>query len=552
MKHINIIPILILALIFPLSGNAQTTVGVVTNTPEAVDGYTLVTPMAIGTTFLINNCGEVVNSWESDFRPGLASYLLEDGSLIRTAQFGTGLFTSGGNGGRIEHFDWEGNLIWEFDYSNTQVRQHHDIEVLPNGNVLVLAWELITPDEALAAGRNPTFIGDELWPDHVVEVDPTITSGNPIVWEWHSWDHLVQDYDPTKPNYGVVSDHPELINLNYIEGSPINADWMHCNGIDYNPELDQIVISSRNFNEFWVIDHSTTTEEAASHSGGNSGKGGDILYRWGNPYAYGRGTLDDKKLFSQHDANWIKPGYPGEGGIMVFNNGPDRMYSTVEVVRPPIVDNEYEIEGNKPYGPEESEWIYEAPDPFDFYSKNISGANRLPNGNTLICEGALGKLFEVDLAGNIVWEYINPLGNSGPSQQGFPPSGNNVFKANKYLPDFSGFDGKDLTPGSVIETGTPFWNCELYNATSIAETEADHGVHLIMNPVVDQLIIENQWDMELQGSLWTLTGKQIMELDIPSGKNASPIGNIPNGVYFLQFSNRDGSVQGTLKLVVRR
>ena len=58
---------------------------------------------------------------------------------------------------------------------------------------------------------------------------------------------------------------------------------MHCNGLDYNSALDQIALSCRGMNEVYIIDHSTTTEEAVGHTGGNAGKGGDILYRWGNP-----------------------------------------------------------------------------------------------------------------------------------------------------------------------------------------------------------------------------------------------------------------------------
>src|SRR6185312_13593635 len=107
-----------------------------------------------------------------------------------------------------------------------------------------------------------------------------------------------------------------------------NADWTHFNGIAYNPDLDQIMVSVWTFSEFWIIDHSTTTAEAASHKGGRSGKGGDLLYRWGNPRAYRAGTEKDQKLFRQHNAHWIPKGHPGEGNLLVFNNGSGRPGNT--------------------------------------------------------------------------------------------------------------------------------------------------------------------------------------------------------------------------------
>src|SRR5262249_18013735 len=133
-----------------------------------------------------------------------------------------------------------------------------------------------------------------------------------VVWEWHLWDHLVQDFDKGKANFGDVAAHPELVNINFGEdelpavvaakdgkdkpkpdgddpaasrpprGDP---DYTHFNGVAYNPDLDQIAVSVWKFSEFWVIDHGTTTAEAAGHKGGRQGKGGDLLYRWGNPRA---------------------------------------------------------------------------------------------------------------------------------------------------------------------------------------------------------------------------------------------------------------------------
>ena len=103
-------------------------------------------------------------------------------------------------------------------------------------------------------------------------------------------------------------------------GGGVSADWNHVNSVQYNAELDQIILSSHNQNEIWIIDHSTTVEEASGHTGGVYGKGGDFLYRWGNPSIYGRGTSNDTKLGGQHDAHWIANGLPGAGNILIFNN----------------------------------------------------------------------------------------------------------------------------------------------------------------------------------------------------------------------------------------
>ena len=235
--------------------------------------------------------------------------------------------SAGGVGGGIAHISWDGTLIWQYVISNETYQHHHDVQPLPNGNVLVIVWERKSATEAYAMGRvsinNPL---GEMWSTAILELEIVPPNGANIVWEWHLWDHLVQDSDPSLPGYGVVSEHPELMDINYGDvgggGGPggSNADWMHINAIDYNPLLDQIVISSRHQNEIYIIDHSTTTEEASGHTGGNSGKGGDFLYRWGNPAAYDRGSNSSQRLDSQHGINWIKEGYPGAGNLILYNN----------------------------------------------------------------------------------------------------------------------------------------------------------------------------------------------------------------------------------------
>ncbi len=358
--------------------------------PSAASGaYVLFAPLRQTTTYLIDLDGNVVHEWELSGKPGNSVYLVEGGNLLAT--YGVrNSFRADGSGGGVELLTWDGDQIWSYELATDSANLHHDVDMLPNGNVLMIAWELKTEAEALAAGRDPSLLKDgELWPGSVIEVRPT--TGD-IVWEWHAWDHLVQDYDATKDNYGAVADHPELIDLNYVA---INAaDWFHSNAVDYNAELDQIVLSVHSFSEIWVIDHSTTTTEAAGHTGGTSGSGGDLLYRWGNPQAYDAGTDADQQLFHQHDAEWIGAGLSGEGNILIFNNGmrrPGGEYSSVvEIVTPVNPDGSYTLDAGFAYGPDEPVWTYTATPPTDFYARSISGAQRLESGNTLICNGGDG------------------------------------------------------------------------------------------------------------------------------------------------------------------
>ncbi len=210
----------------------------------------------------------------------------------------------------------------------------------------------------------------------------------------------------------------------------VNPDWTHFNCVDYNAELDQVMICTPEFNEIWIIDHGTTVAEAAGHTGGRRGKGGDLLYRWGNPVAYRAGGPSDRRLFFQHNAHWIPKGLPGAGHVLVYNNGqhrPGTAYSSVDEFVLPLDENGlYPRASGKAWGPAEPVWSYSAPTKTDFYSSFISGADRLPNGNTIICSGANGTILEVTPDKEIVWKYLNPAkgGIGGP---GGPPRPNQVL-----------------------------------------------------------------------------------------------------------------------------
>jgi Arylsulfotransferase (ASST) len=445
--------------------------GVTVQKESAFAGYTLMSPLQDTTTYLLDMNGHPVHIWKSDMRPGNSVYLQPNGNLFRAARpKNNDVFHGGGEGGRIREYDWQGQQLWQLDWNDESKLHHHDFEILPNGNVLLIAWEFKTHAEALAAGRDPDLLKEgDFWPDYLVEIEPTRPEGGKVVWQWHVWDHLVQDQFSDLPNYGNPAEFPgrayingdratealsakeraQMAALGYMDAEkeepPKKADadekdgqakkdppakkggedWMHTNGIDYNPELDQIVISVRRFNEFWVIDHSTTTAEAASESGGRSGLGGSILYRWGNPRSYGRGDHDDQQLFGQHDAQWIEAGLPGGGNFLVFNNSSadkkKKFSSVLEIAAEQYDDREDSLDDDGRYKPAQPSWSYSHPE--DFYSSFISGAQRLPNGNTLICQGAQGRVFEVTGAGEIVWEYWNPYGESDPPEKAGPGHG---------------------------------------------------------------------------------------------------------------------------------
>jgi len=389
-------------------------------TSQVFDGHVLFTPFSSDEnndrmTILMDNDYNNVHTWPHDFLPASMPYLMIDGSIIYPYMVESPSMVAGGVGGGIQKILWDGTVAWDYIFADSLYQHHHDIEPLPNGNILVIVWEKKMMSEALAMGRIDIgqWQSNEMWSTAILELNPTTGS---IDWEWHLWDHLIQNIDSTYGAfYGSISDHPELFNINCgsvggSAGGPqdINGDWIHVNAIDYNPSLDQIVISSRLQNEIYIIDHSTTTEEASSHLGGNSGKGGDILYRWGNPRNYDREDLSYQILNSQHGVNWIPPGYTGEGNLILFNNFHENdahlTYSAVLELSPPIDNNgNYSISENDPFGPDSLEWIFAC----EITVPMQGGAFRLPNGNTIITLTHIGTIIEIDVDGNNVWEYTH-------------------------------------------------------------------------------------------------------------------------------------------------
>ena len=526
---------------------AQQTIGLFQNGPEAYNGYTLFSNNE--TTYLIDNCGDLVHTWQSNYFPGNSLYLLENGNLLRTARI-PGDFSGGGIGGRIELFNWEGSLLWAYEHASFDYHHHHDIEPLPNGNFLLVAWERMTPDESIAAGRNTATVTDDgIWPEQIIEIEMVGTSGANWVWEWHLRDHLIQDYDATKENFGVVADHPELVNFNYPPGDN-NADWNHVNGISYNADLDQIAISAHRFDEIWIIDHSTSTEEAAGHTGGNAGRGGDLLYRWGNPQTYDRGTGMDQTLFNQHDVRWLPEGHPYAGALMVFNNQKFGNQSAVDIWEPPLnIDNHYDLANGQAYGPTDLIWTYTNS---ALYSSRISGAEPLPNHNILICQGVGGVFTEVTLEEEIVWNYINPVSrNNGPITQEDDPLGNDVFRATRYGPSYGAFENRDLTPGVPIELNPINDDCVISMTTSVNAEHIPRDIRIINTLVNEGLRIENVNNRNLEIEIFDLLGNLVIQQSSNDLKVEIGMSDVSNGLYLVQVKDRPTGVRWNLGKVVK-
>lgn len=462
--------------------------GLVTSAEGATPGLTVVMPLNSTSIHLVDESGEVVHTWETDYAPGGWCYLADDGSLYRGARQDEGpKFKGGGIGGVIQRLAPDGEELWRYDFANDAHCQHHDIEVLPNGNVLLIAWERKSAEEAIARGRDPRGVGTAgLWADAVYEIRPTPPVGGEIVWSWHVWDHLVQDRDAEKPNFASLSDRPERIDVNadFVPPSTVtdeerraaeerkrqmaalgygggdddeeeeddpgpdpekwneSGDWLHTNAIDWNADLDLIVLSSPELGEIFVIDHSTTREESAGSTGGRRGRGGDVLWRWGNPARYGLGGKTEQRLFYQHDPRWLPVEEGDAPRLLVFNNGGRRpdgssFSEVLELELPFDSESGFTRDGDVAWGPGEPAWSYS--DPETFFSAFISGAERLTSGNTLVCSGVVGRIFEVDPTGDVVWDYYNEFGGDvdPPEHAGNAPP-YSLYRAARYSREYPG------------------------------------------------------------------------------------------------------------------
>ncbi len=541
---------LIFSVFIQLSWAQKHTVGLISaENSKTFNGYNMLYPHEQPNVYLLDNCGRIAHIWKdtADSRPGNTVYLLDDGSILKTkrsAKVTGNPIWSGGGGGTVEKRDWDNKLLWTFTLNDSSNRLHHDIEPMPNGNILMISWEKKTKTQAISKGRNPAYLANnEIWPDKIIEVKPVSKDRFIIVWEWHLWDHLVQNFDSTKPGYGNPKDFPGKIDLNYANLSSAK-NWAFLNAISYNYGFDQIVVGSPSFNEIWVIDHSTTTAEAATGNGGFGKKGGDLIYRWGNPAAYNSGTTADQKLFFPHDIHWMGKNWGDKdfGKLMVFNNRVGSNYSTVNIFQPTFDTYMwlYPKNGNK-YLPNTFSWTYKRPDSTAMYSNGLSSVQRLDNDNTLICSAQDGYTFEITPTQEIVWEYVTPLKLGVKLKQGdttLNPADNNTFRVCRYASDHPGFKGKDLSPKGFIELNPDTFFCALPLA-DIKKSENSVMINIFPNPTDNALHIEIKNGLIEINSLvlYSITGEIIREAkNLKSPNYTLNLSDVKNGLYFISIN----------------
>ena len=521
----------ILSLFFIVQLNGQeTTMGLFLNTEDAYDGYTLLSNNEF--SYLIDNCGYQVNSWESNYKAGLGLYITDEGNLLRAGKI-NGNFSAGGRGGVFQLFDWDGNLEWEYRIANNTFHAHHDLALLPNGNFLCIVWEKKTQSEAEAVGWK---YETPLWSENIWEIEILPNNEANIIWQWSVWDHLVQDHNSSLENYDAINNHPELIDVNYIgDIESTQGDRLHFNGISYNESLDQIAISSRNLSEIYIIDHSTSTAQSETHEGGIYNKGGDILYRYGNPQVYDNGTEDDQILFNQHHIDWVESG-SWQGNFSVFNNEyiPNTRSEALIWNNPADSDGNYHYDLESGYG---NEAIIHNYTESGFYSSILSSVQVLPNDNLLLLEGKSGVLTEIKSNYEVVWSYIYPVNaNGGPGIQSGTPMFNSLYKAIRYSRNFIGFDDKDLTPTYPIELSPNDYECDI-NLVSNNNIEQKKPFTVVTNPVTDQIWIESLVGTITNGYLIDIIGQQIKNISIQPGIHSYAVDHLTKGTYVLMVNN---------------
>ena len=475
-------------------------------TSSTFDGYTFV--FSGSTAYLYGMDKKIIHQWTGLKQNSFCADLLRDSSILWISS-DRGEWTRGGvaGGGRLQIIKWDNTVTWDFLYRSADYMPHHDVEPVYYTN---------DPKEK----PNIMVVCYTTWGDKITELKPTGLNTAEVVWEWYASDHTCE------ANTGA--DKPELIDKGKGGGGfPMSndpgmgmgdIDKMHTNNISFNRTLNQIAFSAKNYNEVMVIDHSTTTAEAKTHTGGKYGKGGDILYRWGMPANYG--VNGAKILSGEHCGSWILDTFPGTNlrlpgafNMMCVDNGNKRV---VEFVPPGNKNGIYPRTAGTAFEPASALWTYSVND----MSPTEGYVQRLPNGNTFICNGGggvmggAGRVCEVNSAGTIVWE----LSNIVPSTEGY-----------RYA--YSYLDAK------VAVDATPDYSTR-------------RTARIVTNPLTGRIrLVSNDDNVKAEFSLFSMDGRQLLRTTGNSGQWWDP-GNQPDGHYLVQINSGNGIIRD--RIIIQR
>jgi len=492
------------------------------------NGFALYNAQGSNTTYLIDENQNIAHTWNMTSECNYTVQLKENGNLIRGTKYNNNVLSGAADAGRVQEISPDGTIVWDYIYSNADHVSHHDLTLIGD-NVLITAWEVKSATEVNDAGYDNAT--SDKWPTHFIELADDGNGGATIVWEWHIWDHMCQDTDNSEPNYTAnISDYPELIDINIIQGGggpgPGGGDWFHVNGVDYNEELDQIVFSSRFASEIYIIDHSTTTPEAASHAGGNSGMGGDILYRWGNPSNY---NMSGTQVIPNavHDARWIEnDGRPNGGFLQIFNNsGVSNGVSAIDGIETPwdAITSTYLRTQGQAFGPTSYTTRYAC----QYSAPGQSASDRMSNGNIFVNasggQGGAGVMYEVDFLGAIVW---------GPYNAQSP-------KAFRYECDYPGIIALEQ-----FMTSTATTTC--FDATAVAEELINEQLSIFPNPTRDLITIsfEAKTLQDININILNSIGQQIytstFNNHIGTLNEKVDLSSFSEGLYFVKITTDKG------------
>ena len=332
---------------------------------RAWPGFTLFAlyQSAGSTVYLIDLEGKVVHTWQMPY-PAQYGRLTERGTLFYNGK------TPESSDRFISGKPYKIGAVMEVDWHGRVLWEvqhpdhHHDGILLRNGNVLLLC--LVQLPRELVPKIKGGMPRTEHHGDMYGDYLVEMTTEGRIVWEYRTWEHL----DPETDRITAIQEPRD--------------EWTHGNGLAELPNGD-IVVSFRTISTVIIIDRKT----------------GNIIWKLGAP-----------PLCGQHAPTPLP-----NGNLLIFDNGPHRLDYSMPFSRVIEVD----------VATKQIVWKYQEKREYEFFSPRISNAQRLPNGNTLICEGDFGRLFEVTREGEVVWEYVNPYFGDGPNGLN-----NRVFRAYRY------------------------------------------------------------------------------------------------------------------------